>query len=226
MRLVPWRKLERAAGFIALFCIGTLILMFARPSFTNASKPQRGISDPVLALQMAHDVSDVDAILGDSPSPDREVMRLKQYEDFAFIAGYAALYLMLALLLARRYPRLRLIAILAAIAGLGAAVLDVTENFAILHIVNVPLAATTQAMVDAIRHAAIPKWGLGFLALGLLSTYLLLDRRRTAKIVGGIDALAAVIGLMALIQNPLLPAAAGLIGLGLIGATIVLLFIP
>jgi hypothetical protein len=223
---VPWRKLERAAGFIALFCIGTLVLMFARPSVTNASKPQRGIPDPVLALQMAHDVSDVDAILGDSPSPDREVMRLKQYEDFAFIAGYAALYLTLALLLARRYPRLRLIAIVAAISGMAAAALDVTENLAILRIVNVPLATTTQLMVDAIRNAAIPKWGLGFVALGLLAIYFLRDRRRSAKIVGGIDVLAAVIGLVALIQNTLLPGAAGLIGLGLIGATVVLLFIP
>ncbi len=76
--------------------------------------------------------------------------------------------------------------------------------------------------------SGIPKWDTGFVspALGLLAIYFLRDRRRSAKIVGGIDTLAALLGMIALIQNQLLPAAAGLIGLGLIGATIVLLFIP
>src|SRR5271170_1380646 len=136
-------RLERIAGLLALWCVAMLVLMFAPPRFTSASKPQHGIPDPVLALQMAHDLSDVDAVLGDSPSADREVMRTKQYEDFGFIAGYAGLYLVLSWLLARNYPRARAVAMVAAIAGVGAATLDVIENFAILRIVDVRLASTT-----------------------------------------------------------------------------------
>lgn len=224
--LPPGRKrAERITGLFALICIAALVLMFLKPYFTNASKPQHDINDPVLALQMAHDVGDVDAVLGDAPSADRETMRLKQYEDFGFIAGYAALYVGLGILLLRNYPRMRALAIVAMLAGVAAAVLDVVENIAILRIVDVPLASTTQAMVDAIHKPSMIKWALGFVALGILSTYFLLDRRRTAKVVGAIDGLAAVVGMIALIQNSLFLAAAGLIGLGLVGAVIVLFFL-
>jgi|HubBroStandDraft_1064217.scaffolds.fasta_scaffold135229_2 hypothetical protein len=207
-----------------------LVLMFAKPHFTSASKPQHGIPDPVLALQMAHDLADVDAVLGEAPSADREVMRTKQYEDFGFIAGYACLYPALAWLLARGYSSTRrlanVLAIIAALSGLTAAALDVIENFAILRIVDVKLAATTQSMIDAVHHAAMYKWACGFIALGLLSTYFLWNRRRTAKVVGGIYFAACILGLIALYNNALLAYAAGLIGLGLIGAAVVFLLLP
>jgi hypothetical protein len=218
--------MKRSTGLLALWCIAMLVLMFVRPNFSNASKPQNGISDPVLSLQMAHSVIDVDAVLGDAPSLDREVMRTKQYEDFGFIAGYAGLYLGLSLLLINAHPRFRILAIIGAIAGIGAAVFDVWENFAILRIVDLRLAETTQPMIDALHRDALIKWGLGFIALGLLSTYFLRDRRWTARIVGGIDAAAALLGLVSLMSHTLLVPAAGLIGLGLIGAAIVLLLIP
>ncbi len=204
--------------------------MFAPPHFTNASKPQHGIPDPVLALQMAHNLSDVDAVLGEAPSADREVMRTKQYEDFGFIAGYACLYLVLSWLLARTYSSTRrvacVLAIAAALSGVAAATLDVIENFAILQIVDVKLAPTTQQMIDAIHYAAMYKWAFGFIALGLLSAYFLWDRRRTAKVVAAIDAAACVLGLIALYDNALLAYAAGLIALGLVGAAAVFLLLP
>jgi len=222
--------LPRAAGFLALLCVAVLVLMEARPSFTNASRPQNGISDPVLSLQMAHNLDQVDAVLGDSPSPDREVMRAKQYEDFAFIACYAALYLALSILLARKYPWARPIAVIAAVAGVGAAALDVRENFAILRVVDSTLAATTPSMIDAIHHTSLIKWALGFIALGLLSLYFLWERRggrfRTVRAVGVIDAAAAILGLFSLYDHSVLPFAAGLILLGLCGAAFVLLWLP
>jgi hypothetical protein len=223
-------RLERIAGLLALWCIAMLVLMFASPHFTSASKPQHGIPDPVLALQMAHDLADVDAVLGEAPSADREVMRTKQYEDFGFIAGYACLYLVLSWLLARTYSRTRrvafVLAVVAAFSGIAAAALDIIENFAILRIVDVKLGATSQSMIDAIHYAAMYKWACGFIALGLLSTYFLWDRRRTAKVVGAIDAAACILGLIALYDNALLAYAAGLIGLGLVGTAIVLLLMP
>ena len=223
-------RLERAVGLLALWCIAMLVLMFAPPHFTSASKPQHGIPDPVLALQMAHDLNDVDAVLGEAPSADREVMRTKQYEDFGFIAGYACLYPALSWLLARAYSRTRrvayVLAIAAALSGVAAAGLDVVENLAILRIVDVKLTATPQSMIDAIHQPAMFKWAFGFIALGLLSTYFLWDRRRTAKVVGVIDAAACILGLIALYDNALLAYAAGLIGLGLSGAAAVFLLLP
>ena len=223
-------RLERIAGLLALWCIAMLVLMFASPHFTSASKPQHGIPDPVLALQMAHDLRDVDAVLGEAPSADREVMRTKQYEDFGFIGGYACLYLALSWLLARTYSRTGrvafVLAVVAALSGTAAAALDIIENLAILRIVDVKLAATGQSMIDAIHYAAMYKWACGFIALGLLSTYFLWDRRRTAKVVGAIDAAACILGLIALYDNALLAYAAGLIGLGLVGTAIVLLLMP
>ena len=75
---------------LAMLTVAAFILLMGPPYFTNASKPPR-FGDPMLALQFARDVQDVDWILGDAPSPDREVMRVKQYVDFAFITCYTAL---------------------------------------------------------------------------------------------------------------------------------------
>src|SRR4029077_7828187 len=125
------------------------VLLMGRPSFTNASTPRFG--KPMLALQFVRDVQDVDWIRGDAPSPDREVMRVKQYVDFAFIACYAALCAALGAAAARKGGWRRVAGIVAGICGGGAAVFDVLENRAILKLLDVPLRATTPAMIDAIR---------------------------------------------------------------------------
>jgi len=75
----------RLAILLGMMTVASFILLLSRPSFTNASKPPR-FGDPMLALQFARDVQDIDWILGDAPSPDREVMRVKQIVDFGFIA--------------------------------------------------------------------------------------------------------------------------------------------
>jgi hypothetical protein len=223
-------RLERAAGVLALLCVAILVLTQLRPSFTNASRPQNGIPDPVLSLQMAHNVEQVDAVLGEAPSPDREVMRTKQYEDFGFIAGYAALYIVLSILLARSYPHARSIAVLAAISGIATAALDVTENFAILRIVDTSLTAITQSMIDAMHRISLLKWALGFIALGLLSPYFLWERRggrfRIARGIGVLYAAAAILGLYSIYNHSLLPFAAGLILLGLCGTAVFFLLLP
>src|SRR6185295_17198076 len=90
---------HRLVMLLAMLTVAAFILLLGRPSFTNASKPRFG--DPMLALQFARDVQDVDWILGDAPSPDREVMRVKQYADLGFITCYIGLFLALAALVIR-----------------------------------------------------------------------------------------------------------------------------
>ena len=159
----------RLAVLLAMLTIAAFILLLGPPSFTNASKPPR-FGDPALALQFARDVQDVDWILGDAPSPDREVMRVKQYADFGFIACYTGLFLALAALAIRKGGWKQVTGIAGGICGLAAGVFDVLENRAILNILDVPLRATTPAMIHAIRGPSTAKWILAGVTVVLLAT--------------------------------------------------------
>ena len=147
----------RVTLLLAMLTVAAFILLRGRPYFTNASKPPR-FGDPTLALQFARDVQDIDWILGDAPSPDREVMRVKQYEDFGFIGCYAALCAALGAAAARKTGWRQVAGIAAGICGLATGVFDVLENRAILSLLDVPLRATTPAMIQAIRGPSTAKW--------------------------------------------------------------------
>src|SRR6202051_4609855 len=125
------------ARALAAWCLVFLVVLAGRPSFTNASLPVRGVADPVVALQMAHNADEVEAIMGDAPSADREVMRVKQDVDFALIAGYLALALLIAAALVRTRHR-RLALVMGAVSIL-AALADVLENLGTLRVVNLTL---------------------------------------------------------------------------------------
>lgn len=207
--------LKRWIGFVAVLNLAMIALISGRPSFSNASRPVRGITNPVLAMEMVRDVSEVDLVLGDAPGPDREAMRVKQYADFGFIGGYAALYVLMAMLLVGQG---RSIAIAAALMGILAAVCDVIENLGILRIVDVDLARTSQAMIDAVRYPSLIKWTLASLALGLLGILAWRTGRMGLRIVGALDLVTALLGLGALCENRLLvwlgpPMLGGLVGL-------------
>jgi hypothetical protein len=202
----------------AVLNVAMIALLSGRPSFSNASRPVRGISNPILAMEVVRNVAEVDAILSDAPSPDREVMRIKQYADFGFIASYAGLFVLMSILLVREGPA---IAISAAVAGIAAAICDVIENLGILRIVDVDLSHTTQAMIDAIRYPSLIKWTLASLALGLLGILAVRTRRPGLRVVGALDLLAAILGLYGLYDNRFLqwlgpPMLGGLVGLAVL----------
>jgi hypothetical protein len=171
-----WRQpASRVAAILALLSLGTFVLMLGRPSFTNASQPPR-LGSAVLALQFVRDANDVDLILGEAPSPDREVMRIKTYIDFALIAFYVPLLVILGVLVARRSGWKRIAGAAASIGGVATGAFDILENRAILEILDAPLRSTTAAMLHAIRGAAMAKWALAGATILLLSTYFI--RRR------------------------------------------------
>jgi hypothetical protein len=175
-----------------------LALLSIKPDFTNASRPPRGIANPVVAMEVARNVQEVDAILSDAPSPDREVMRIKQYIDFGFIASYAAFYIALARFFGTRA------AVVAAVLGVIAAVLDVIENIGILQILDVPLTATSQAMIDAIRYPSLAKWTLAFGAAALFGALFWNRGRWTMRVVGALNLAAAALGFYGLFDNAFL----------------------
>ena len=211
-------NIERWVGYVAVLNLAMIAILSGRPNFSNSSRPVRGISNPILAMEMVRNVAEVDSVLGAAPSPDREAMRIKQYADFGFIVAYAALYVLMSMLL---IDQGRVIAISAAALGVIAAVFDVIENLGILRIVDVDLPHTTQAMIDAIRYPSLIKWTLASLALGLLGILALRARRTGLRIVGALDVLASLLGLYGLQNNVSLqllggPMLGGLVGLAIL----------
>jgi hypothetical protein len=164
------RKLERAAGVLAVLCLAMLALLAGKPSFSNASRPPRGVSDPGIALEVVRSLDDVDFILGEAPSPDREVMRIKQYIDLGFIALLTGLFFTLAWMLMCQGTWGRLAGPAAMVCAGATAVFDVIEKRAILRILDVSLLQTTPAMINAIRSAGAATWALAAVTFALLSS--------------------------------------------------------
>jgi hypothetical protein len=169
-------------------------------------------------MEVVRNVAEVDAILSDAPSPDREVMRLKQFADFGFIAAYATLFVLMSILLV---PQGRSIAIAAVVLGLIAAICDVIENIGILRIVDANLSHTTQGMIDAIRYPSLIKWGLASLSIGLLAVLLAQTGRTGLRIVAVLNLLAAALGLCGVFNNLFLawsgvPMLGGFLGLAIL----------
>jgi hypothetical protein len=168
-----WRDpLQRLALLAALACGGCLSILAGPPYFSTASVPVRWTFDPGLEVQTVTDIEDLRRTLGDAPSQDRETMRLKVKIDFAFIAAYGTLLVALSLIAARSGGWRRLIGVAAALCAVAAGVFDVLENLAILDILDVPIPATTETMLAAIRQPSAAKWSLVALcAVLLLSHY-------------------------------------------------------
>jgi hypothetical protein len=199
---LPPKTQQRIAWALAAWCLVFLVVLAGRPSFTNASLPVRGVADPVVALQMAQNADEVEAIMGDAPSADREVMRVKQYVDFALIAGYLALALLIAAALVRaRYHRLALViggvAVLAALA-------DALEDLGTLRVVNLTLNQLTPVTLDALRLASITKWNLLLTASTLLATITVARRQWYLRAAGLLGLTGAALTAAGLFYNSIL----------------------
>jgi hypothetical protein len=169
-------------GWAALaFAVATVVLMvlqWGRPYYSNAAKPNIPLP-PGLAVQFARSVDDVEAVLGEAPSPDREVMRLKLYLDFAFIPAYVGLLVTLGRLCMAREGWSRTIGIAGAIFAVSAGMSDFRENLATLAILDVSIKTTTEGMVRSIWMAAIAKWIL--LSVSIVLVAINIARRRFSK---------------------------------------------
>ncbi len=209
-------KLERWTGLLAVLNIAMIAILWGRPSFSNASRPVRGITSPVLAMESARNVTEVDAILSDVPSPDREAMRVKEYAGFGLIACYAALLIVMS-----RMLRPSGAALAAGISSALAAICGAIGNLSILRLLDVDLAHTTQALIDAVRYPSLIEWALLSLSLGLLAIPLLRAPRRGFRVVGAFFVLSALLGMLGLFRNNILAwtgpcTLAGLLGLAIL----------
>jgi hypothetical protein len=199
---LPLKTQQRIARGLAAWCLVFLVVLAGRPSFTNASLPVRGVADPVVALQMARNVDEVEAIMGDAPSADREVMRIKQYVDFGLIAGYLALAVMIAVALARTRHR-RLALVMGSVAFL-AALADVLENLGTLRLVNLSLGQLQPVTLDALRLSSLTKWNLLLTANTLLATITVEQRQWYLRAAGLLGLAGAALTAAGLFYNSIL----------------------
>jgi hypothetical protein len=176
MPLASSARLRRPAGALAILCLVLVILLRGKPYFTNASHPPRGIPDSEVAIQVARSPAEIDDILGNAPSPDREAMRFKQYIDFAFTAAYTALFLTLAAMLMREGGWGRLAGAAAMVCAVATGVFNVLQDVAILSVLDIPLDALPSAAINAIRSAAAAKWALAAVTEAFLSGLFLKQR--------------------------------------------------
>jgi hypothetical protein len=191
MPLASSARLRRQAGALAILCLVLVILLRGKPYFTNASHPPRGIPDSEVAIQVARSPGEIDDILGNAPSPDREAMRFKQYIDFAFIAAYTALFLTLALMLMREGGWGRLAGAAAMVCAVATGVFNVLQDVAILGILDIPLDALPSAAINAIRSAAAAKWALAAVTEAFLSGLFLKQRGWLSRATGALLLLSA-----------------------------------
>jgi hypothetical protein len=168
----------------------------------------------VVALQMARNADEVEALLGDAPSADREVMRVKQYVDFGLIAGYLALGAVMAAALFRTRHR-RFALPLGALAVL-AALADVREDLATLRVVNLPLGQLTPAILDALRFTSTTKWILFAAAVALLASITVAQRQWYLRAAGWLGFAGATLTVGGLFYNSILVWGGLLMFLGLL----------
>jgi len=195
---VTTRTQQRIAWGLVGWCIVFLAVLAGRPSFTNASLPVRGVADPVVALQMARSADDVEAVLGDAPSPDREVMRVKQYVDFGLIAGYLGLGLVMGVALGggRGWLLMGL--------TMAAALLDVRENLGTLRVVNLSLAQVNSGMLDALRFNSVIKWVVLAVAITVLASATVTRKQWYLRTAGGLGLVGAALTVAGLFYNSIL----------------------
>lgn len=211
---MPLKTQQRIARGLAAWCLVFLVVLAGSPSFTNASLPVRGISDPVVALQTARNADEVEAILGDAPSADREVMRVKQYVDFALIAGYLALALMIAAVLAR--TRHRRVALVIGGVAILAALADILENLDTLRVVNLTLGQLTPGVLGTLRFTSVIKWILLAAATALLATVTVARRQWYLRAAGVLGLAGAALTALGLFYNSILVWGGLLMFLGLL----------
>ena len=234
MWLVPWHR-RIGFGFAVYFLVALSVFAW-KPVFTNASRSIQGIGDPALAIQVVRNVDEVDAVLADSPSPDREVMRIKQYVDFGLIVGYVGLTSVIALAVGRR-SRFAAFGLIASIVIAG--FFDARENLTILRLVNIPLTEVTPGILQSVGRNSLVKWVFMAVSAGLLGVMLLRAPRTkqgrkylgtaihlAASIAGPVELLASILILIGLRYHPVLIWAGVTSALGLLLSAATLKVLP
>jgi hypothetical protein len=171
----------RAKTLVAILLV---ILTAAATGWFRLSPPDklpRCLNTVLVAFQTAHSPREAEQVwnlLGDQQSN----LAKAQYPDFAFIAAYIFLFLVLAAL-GRRRPigSSRIAGKLVVVSALVTAIADMGENcFTLANVASLKHGLPEAAQVDLMRHCSLTKWAASGVTLILLWWIFLPSRRGSA----------------------------------------------
>jgi hypothetical protein len=209
-------RLESASAWMAFIAI----LLGSAAGYTKNFKTRvlpNNLNSPVLAMELLHNADDVPRIVGAPGEPynNRAAMTRLMHVDFAFIPAYAVLFALVGDLLFHRGGKWRWGGMLAALLGAAAAVFDILENLAILHVLS--------GGQKTPRSVSLTKWTLIFMALAVLAPVYLNPalpriRRALGFLTAGFSWLASLLGLagVAFGLDALIETGATLMGISLV----------
>lgn len=219
--------------YLRVFAVVILLLVVAILVVASVGKKEKAEAfantkvRPMLTLELPEKPDDIKNAVGDL-GDERRALMLKDLtpDGLLFIPSYTFFFLGMSWLLTQRRLSWALwLGILTGVCVIGMAALDYMENARIRAMLGTGLAQTTQQMVDGARYVSLGKWMLSFIVAGLLST-LFLWRKDALILLGGLYALAALVGLSGLIYRPAIGWAFLLMGVAALGVIIVFFFFP
>lgn len=130
-----------------------------------------GFSTPTIAVALLDETEDTAEEMGAGDPTARAAARRAVEIDYALIAGYWTLFVLLAALLAQRHlPGAKLAAVAVVASVTLAAVADVIENQRLLHVLAIaPSAPDWRASLNLVRQAASWRWIFLFVATTLVA---------------------------------------------------------
>lgn len=207
--------------------VGILALLFIVYSLwmgqMKATGLLSGYTNPVLALELAANGSEIDAINRSENGKAAEFIKKHLPKDFGFIGIYVVFFSCLALLLIELSSDWsKYLGWSAVVCAVIAGGFDVIENLGMGKAVSTPAGSATDSLANSIRYPSLAKWALFFVVCLLIG--LTLSRLGGWLLIPGLAFLiAALLGLSGVTLNLLspryywmFPASIAFLGLGII----------
>jgi hypothetical protein len=217
--------------------IGILAVLFTLYSLwmgqMKAAGLLSGYTSPVLALELAANGAEIDAINRSEGGKATEFIKKQLSKDFGYILIYVVFFSCLALLIIEvSSDWSKYLGWAAVVCAVIAGVFDVIENVRMLKATSTPAGAATDSLANSIRYPSLAKWALLFVFCLLVG--LTLSRVWGWLLIPGLAFLiAALLGLSGVILNLLrpkfywmFPASVGFMGLAIIFIAITFTFWP
>jgi len=164
-----------------------------------------GYTNPVLALELAANGAEIDAVNRSEGGKATEFIKKQVSKDFGYIVIYVVFFSCLALLLIELSADWsKYLGWGALVCAVLAGVFDVIENLGMLKATSTPEVAATDSLANSIRYPSLAKWALLFIVCLLIG--LILSRLGGWLLIPGLAFLiAALLGLSGVIMNLLRP---------------------
>ena len=189
--------------------IGILALLFILYSLwmgqMKATGLPAGYTSPVLALELAANGAEIDAINRSEGGKAAAFIKQQLFKDFGYIAIYVVFFSCLALLLTELVSDwTKYLSLAAVVCAVLAGVFDLFENRGMLKAVSTPADAATDSLANSIRYPSLAKWALFFIFC-LLAGVILSRLGGWILIPGLAFLIAALLGLSGVTLNLLRP---------------------